>query len=81
MNDTMVLATLTDIFRDVFDDPSLVLSPSTTAQDVPGWDSVTHITLVVEVESRLGVRFNTAELEELKNIGEFVDLIKKKQAA
>jgi acyl carrier protein len=80
MNDDTVLARLTGIFHEVFDDPAIVLTRDTTADDVPGWDSMNHITLVVESERRFGVKFQSAELEELKNVGEFVDLITAKLA-
>jgi acyl carrier protein len=73
-----ILAKLTGIFRDLFDDPTIVLTPETTANDIEEWDSMNHITLVVEAEQRFGIRFQTAELEKLKDIGEFVDVISRK---
>ena len=60
--------------------PSIVLGPETTADDVAGWDSINHITIVVEAERRFGIKFQTAEIEELKNVGDFVRLIKTKLA-
>ena len=73
------LATLTDVFRDVFDDDTLELTPETVADDIPDWDSVSHITLVVETERVFGVKFKAAEIEELKNVGDFVRLIDAKR--
>jgi acyl carrier protein len=78
MDHAAILAKLTELFREIFDDDNLVLTPETTAEDVPGWDSMNHITIVVETERRFGVKFNTAEIEELRNIGEFIALIEKK---
>jgi acyl carrier protein len=75
MNEDEVLNDLTELFRDVFDDPSLVLTRDTTAADVPEWDSLNHITIIVESERKFGIKFKTAEVEELKNVGGFVDLI------
>jgi len=75
MGEQAVLDRLTTIFRDVFDLPSLVLDPAMTASDVPEWDSVNHITLVVATEQEFGIKFQTAEIEELKNVGEFISLI------
>lgn len=69
---------LQDIIRDIFDDPSIVLHNETTAKDVEGWNSLTHIMIVVTVEGEFGVQFETAEVSELKNVGDFVDLIQKK---
>jgi acyl carrier protein len=75
MTEAEIYATLTQVFRDVFDDDEIVLSPGTTAEDIAGWDSQAHVNLVVAAELKFGVRFRTAELESLHNVGEFVQLI------
>jgi acyl carrier protein len=72
---------LTTIFHDLFDDDSIVLSPGLTAADVPEWDSFNHINLIVAVESRFGIKFQTAELESMHNVGHLADLIQSKLAA
>jgi acyl carrier protein len=69
---------LTAVFRDVFDDESITIGPGTTAADIDGWDSQAHVTLVVATEVRFGIRFRTAELEQLHNVGDFVRLIEAK---
>jgi len=74
-------ATLADVMCDVFDRDDIVIGPETTAQDVPGWDSQAHITLIVAAEQRFGIRFRTAEFESLRNVGDFVNLIDAKLAA
>ncbi|MGD0430113.1 MAG: acyl carrier protein [Acetobacteraceae bacterium] len=78
MDQAAILSGLTDLFREIFDDDALVLTPETEAADVPGWDSMNHITIVVETEQRFGVKFQTSEIEELKNVGEFVRVIERK---
>jgi acyl carrier protein len=52
----------------------------TTAEDIEGWDSFNHVNIVVAIESRFGIKFNAAEVEELRAVGEFVNLIEKKLA-
>jgi acyl carrier protein len=71
---------LTVILRDVFDDDTLVATPELNAHDVKDWDSVSHITLVVAIEERFGIKFKTAELEKMKNVGQMVEQIEKKLA-
>lgn len=78
MNNSEILEQLTDIFRDVFGDDSLVLTPQMTADDVEEWDSFNHINIVVATEIRFGIKFKTAELEKLKNVGEYLELISQK---
>ena len=75
-----VMVGITEIFRSVFNDPDLELTPRSTADEVPGWDSMTHITLIVEAECRFGVQFQAAEIEALDNVGEFVRAIEAKRA-
>lgn len=81
MNDSEVLVALTQVFRDVFDDDSIVLTNETTADDIEGWDSQAHVNLIVAAEVRFAVRFRTAELEALHNVGQFAQLIQSRMAA
>ncbi len=74
---------LQELFRQVFDDPGIELRDEMTAADIEGWDSVTHIDLLIAVERALGIKFATAEMSRLKeadqNIGSFVRLIDSKR--
>lgn len=73
---------LQQVFRQVFDDDSIVLSDELSAADFEDWDSLQHINLIVAVEKDLGIRFATAEISQLKepgqNIGSFVRLLERK---
>lgn len=71
-------AKLTDIFRTLFNEPSLVLRDDLTAPDVPGWDSFNHINLVMQIEEDFQLRFTTEEIASLKNVGEFKALVARK---
>lgn len=74
-----VLLGVQDICREVFENPSLVLTKDTTAEDVPNWDSFNHLNIVVAVEQRFGIRFRTSEVEGLRNVGELVEMVLSKQ--
>jgi len=73
-----VMETLTGIFRDVFDSPSLVLHDAMTAADVENWDSLNHIDLIVAVEKKFNVKFTTKDVTSLKTVGDLALLIQKK---
>jgi acyl carrier protein len=73
-----IYSKLTPIFREVFDDDSIVLTPETTAADIPDWDSVAHIGLIVAIEQRLGIKFKSSELEALHNVGHLAGIIEYK---
>ena len=76
-----VLAELTQLFRTVLNEPPLQLKRETTAKDVKKWDSLTHIELVVATEKHFKIKFNFAELQRFKNVGEWCDNICAKLAA
>ncbi len=69
---------ITAIFRDVFDDDSLVITDETNSEDIEDWDSLEHINLVVAMEKKFNMKFNIKEVGELKNVGEMADLILKR---
>jgi acyl carrier protein len=81
MDRAQTLTHLSEIIREVLDDPSITLTPATTANDIEGWDSMTNITFVVEVERRFGVKFKTAEIEEMHKVGDMLDMIVAKKSA
>jgi acyl carrier protein len=76
-----ILSQLQPIFRDVLDTPDLCIARSSDASNVAGWDSLAHINLVSAIEQDFGIRFALGELEELKNVGEMIDLMEQKLAA
>ena len=80
MTEAAIISELTPLFQEVLDNPGLTLTPDTQASDVPGWDSVAHITLVVVIEQKFGIHFNTAEIEELRNVGDLAKLISIKKS-
>ena len=80
MDQSAIMGELTDVFRKVLDNPDISLTPQTTAEDVQDWDSLNHIFIVVEVERRFGIKFQAAEMEELKNVGELAELIEARLA-
>ncbi|WP_415945780.1 acyl carrier protein [Selenomonas montiformis] len=69
---------LQEIFQDVFDDDSIELFDEMTAADVEDWDSLSHITLINEIERSFGIRFSTKEVLQAKNVGEFLAIIEKR---
>ena len=64
---------LQDVFRSVFNDDSLVLSDTTTAADVPGWDSLQQIKIILACEKKLGIRLRARDINALENVGEMTD--------
>jgi acyl carrier protein len=81
MTSEQILDELQPIFQDVLDQPDLVLTRESNAQNVEDWDSLAHVNLVTAVEKHYKIRFALGELQGLKNVGEMIDLIVKKLAA
>ena len=78
MQQAEIYSRLNEIARDVFDDDSIELSPATTARDIPAWDSVNHINLIIAIETRFGIKFRTSEFESLQNVGSLAGIIESK---
>jgi len=78
MEKAQLYSKLTAIFREVFDEDELNVTPQTTADDVDGWDSLSHIRLVLAISKAFGVKFSASEIGNLNNVGEFASLIEKK---
>ncbi len=76
-----VWAELTDIVRSVLDDPCVTLTETTTADEVPGWDSMAHIAVIVETECRFGITFAATEIDALRRVGDLARLIEAKRTA
>ncbi len=74
MTETEVLSRLQEIFDDVFLE-QVVVTRDLSAKDVEEWDSLLHISIVVIVEERFGIKFRVGEVESTRNVGDFVDLI------
>ena len=75
LNERDIYKRLNEVFRDVFDDDSITVTPSTTADDIEDWDSMEHINLIGAVESEFGVRFKMGEVSGMKNVGEMAAII------
>lgn len=75
MSRTEILEKVNEIFWDVFDDDSIVITDETTASDIEDWDSLTHITLVSEIESTFDFKFKMKDVLGMKNVGEMLDIL------
>ena len=68
MND--ILDRITTVLVDVFDDDDLVATETLSADDVPGWDSLTHVRFILSVEREFAVRFSASEIATFANVGD-----------
>ena len=75
MDKKEVFKRLNKVFRDVFDDDSITVTPKTTADDIEDWDSLEHITLISAVEREFRMKFKMGEISSMKNVGEMADIV------
>ena len=80
MDRSEILAKVEEIFREELELDDLVLTDETTAEDVEGWDSLTHIQLIVAIEKQFKIKFTSKEILSWKNVGELVDCLAAKLA-
>lgn len=70
-----VVRKVTEIFRNEFSDPELIITNDLTASDIDGWDSLTHMLLVSALESSFNVKFKLKELNKMRNVGDLINFI------
>lgn len=80
MSTNAVMETLADVFEEVLG-RRIALREDTTAADVDEWDSVAHVMLILATERKFGIRFESSEIANAADVGEFVSLIEAKTAA
>ena len=80
MNEQQIFDAVQNIFRDNFDDDSLVLTRETTADDIEDWDSLEQINLLTAIEKKFGLKFGLADVRDLQNVGDLLDLIERMTA-
>ncbi|MEQ9007499.1 MAG: thioesterase domain-containing protein, partial [Ekhidna sp.] len=66
---------LTEIFQDVFDDDELTIEDSTSAEDIEAWNSLNHLSLIMEVQEQFEIEFTSGQIFNLHNVGQLVELI------
>lgn len=71
---------LQEIFRNVFNEPTLAITPEMNANDVDSWDSLSHMEMISQVEESFGVKFKLKDLVKLKNVSDLIILIEEKLA-
>ena len=77
MSEQDILAAVQDIFRDNFDDDSLVITRDTCADDIEDWDSLEQINLLTAIEKKFSIKFKLADVRNLKDVGDLLDLVKR----
>ena len=75
------LSKVQTIFRELFDDDELVVSPETTASDIEEWDSVMHVSLILEIEAVFEIRLSSGEVAGLQSVGELCALVEGRRSA
>jgi acyl carrier protein len=69
---------LTQVFQTVFKDDTISLTPGTTTNDIEGWDSLSHVNLLIAIELEFNFEFKPAEIQNLNNVGDLIAIINKK---
>jgi acyl carrier protein len=78
MDEPQIYQRLTEIFQEMFDEDSIEVTPKLSADDVDGWDSLTHIRLILTIEKVFKIKFSTSEIGKLENVGDLVAVIQGK---
>ena len=77
MNKEKILETITESFVKVLEHNNFTLTESTTADDVDGWESVTHMMIITEIENTFKIKFKLMDLMGMENVGDLIQSITK----
>jgi acyl carrier protein len=69
------MAKVTEILQDIFENPDMRVTPETTADMVPGWDSMAQVKLLLTVEEEFSIHFSSREMDQLRNVGDLINAI------
>ena len=75
-----IMKKIGEIFREEFDDDSLVITEQTSAKDIEDWDSLMNINLIAAMEDTFGIRFALKEVSDMQCVGDAADIIERKYA-
>jgi acyl carrier protein len=75
-----ILVAVQEIVRPIVGRDDIMLTEAMAARDVPGWDSLANVTILVRVEEMFAIRLRAAEIVQLSGIGSLVDLIERRAA-
>lgn len=80
-SDETVVKAVTEVFREVFDDPGFTPAATLSRPEEPRWDSMNHLNLFFALEARFGIKFGVAEIEEVQSVGDLIHLVREKTRA
>ncbi len=72
-----ILERLTNVFQDVFDDDSIVLTENSTADDIEEWDSLNQIKIILACEKEFDIKLNARDINTLENVGAMLEHLRK----
>lgn len=72
-----IMGVVNEIAKEVFEDDELVLTEESVADEVDGWDSLTHLVFISEIEKKYKIKFLMGEIQGFANVGELVSTIEK----
>ena len=75
MNRDEILKQLSLIFEEVLKQPGLKIDYNMSADDIDGWDSLSNMTIISEIEKKWNVHFKLRDIVRMKNIGDMIDVM------
>lgn len=70
-----IVAQIKSILTSIFKHENFEMKDDLSASDVDGWDSLTHMVIITDIEKRFGIKFKLKELNKLNNLGNLVELV------
>ena len=78
MNKELIFKRVQDIFRDIFDEDTLIISDNTSPEDIEDWDSLNHILLLSAIQEEFNIEIGLEEMQLVNDVSTLLNIIKNK---
>ncbi|QLG46692.1 acyl carrier protein [Costertonia aggregata] len=78
MNRDQIVHTIRQTLADILEHDDFSIHDELTAKDVDGWDSLSHMLIITQIEKEFGIKFKLRDLNKLKNMGSLIEVIQSK---
>ena len=75
MREELIMEKVQGIFQDILGDDTIIIGKSTNANDIEGWDSLTHISIIEAVQEEFNIKLSLDEIIDLTDVGKILEAV------
>lgn len=75
MKNDDILSSIEEIVRRILENETIKLTNQITINQVPGWDSLNHIRIIIAIENKFKMKYTAEEIRTIQDIGKLCDIV------